>query len=445
MAALGIAASIIAVLIWSDREVDRIARQRDRAIVSLVLEQSVDHVAHSQESATVWDAAVLALRQRPLDMRWIDRNLGAWFHGYAGFDEVYILSPANEPLYAMRGGHRTTPEAYIAVEDVADRLVARLRRTRNVTTYAGSDIPMLSPGQTDFAVLRGRPAIISAKPVVPDTDAVAQSPGQEPVHISVVFLDDTFFSRIGSQYGLAKARYQIAPSLDRSEASVPLRTRSGRTIGYLVWQPFAPGSQVTETVGPMLVLVLVLSTAVIYVLASRLAKRTFDLEESREQAQHQATHDGLTGLGNRAMFETRFDEALSRARRHGSMLALLYIDLDRFKQVNDTLGHPAGDALIRQVARRLVAEVRRYDAVARLGGDEFAILIHEPEDRAAIDRICLRIVSQLEQPFNVSGSQAFIGASIGVAVAPDDGLDRTELTRKADIALYQAKAAGRSR
>ena len=443
-AALGIAALIVVVLLWSDREVDRIARERDRAIVALVLEQSVERVAHAQESSTVWDAAVLQIRKRPLNVNWVDINLGTWFYQYAAFDEVYILSPSDQPIYAMRDGKRTIPETYIAVEDIADPLAATLRRTE-AATGSRSNPGMLSPGSADFAVLRGRPAIISAKPIVSDSGTIKQQPGHEAVHISIVFLDDNFFARIGSQYGLAKARYQIAPSSQPNEASVALSTRGGHTIGYLVWEPFAPGSQVTTVVGPVLVLVLLLSTIVIYMLASRLARRTADLEESRAQAQHQAMHDGLTGLGNRAMFELRFEEALHRSRRRKSLLALLYIDLDRFKQVNDTLGHPAGDALIRQVARRLVAEVRGYDIVARLGGDEFAILINEPEDHDAIDHICSRIVSQLQRPFNVSGSHAYIGASIGVAIAPEHGLDRTELTRKADIALYRAKAGGRSR
>ncbi|MCT2398820.1 putative bifunctional diguanylate cyclase/phosphodiesterase [Novosphingobium mangrovi (ex Huang et al. 2023)] len=445
LAALGIAALIVGVLLWADREVDRIARERDNAIVSLVLEQSVERVAHAQETATVWDDAVLRMRQKPLDLDWIDGNLGIWLHDYAGFDEVYILSPSGQPIYAMRNGKRVMPETYIAVEAVADPIVARLRRTKNVVRSTGGDVAMLSPGRADFAILRGRPAVVSVKLIVSQSGKIAQTPGQEDVHVSVVFLDDNFFARLGSQYGLAHARYQIAPSRDLDDASVALRGAGGHTIGYLVWQPFAPGSQVTTVVAPILVLVLLLSIGVIYVLASRLAKRTFDLEESRLQAQHQAMHDGLTGLGNRAMFEMRLDEALARSRRLNTSLALLYVDLDRFKQINDTLGHPAGDALIRQVARRLVAEVRGYDFVSRLGGDEFAILINEPEDRAVIDRICSRIVAQLERPFNVSGSQAYIGASIGVAIAPEDGLDRAELTRKADIALYEAKAEGRSR
>jgi diguanylate cyclase (GGDEF)-like protein len=445
LAALVIAALIVGVLLWSDREVDRIARQRDRSIVALVLQQTVERIAHAQESSTVWDAAVLKLRRPPLDMAWVDINLGTWFHDYAGFDEVYILSGTGQPWYAMRDGKRVVPETYIAVEDVADPLVAKLRRSRTNQRSTGIDMAMLTPGQADFAVLRGRPAVVSAKPVVSDSGKLEQKRGTEAVHVAIVFLDQDFFTRLGNQYGLAGAHYQIAPSPNSREASVALQTNGGRTIGYLVWEPFAPGSQVTKFVGPVLVLVLILSTAVIYLLANRLARRTLDLEESRLQAEYQAMHDGLTGLGNRAMFELRFDEALARTQRNKRLLALLYIDLDRFKQVNDALGHPAGDQLIRQVALRLVEEVRSYDLVARLSGDEFAVLISEPEDLAAIELICSRIVAQLEKPFDVSGSQAFIGASIGVAIAPDHGLDRTELMRKADIALYRAKAEGRSR
>ncbi|WP_404480526.1 putative bifunctional diguanylate cyclase/phosphodiesterase [Novosphingobium sp. BL-52-GroH] len=445
VAALCILVLILGMLHWSGREVDRIARERDRAIVSLVLAQSVERVAHAQESSTVWDEAVRQVHKVPLDPRWLDLNLGIWFEDYAGINEVYILDARNNPIYAMREGKRTRPESYIAVEDVAGPLARRLRVTRTIQKRTNASPAMLSPGQGDLAVIRGRPAIVSLKPIVTDSGTLRQVPGTEVLHVAVMYLDDDVFTRVGRQYGLTDAHYAIAPDSGGSARSAALHDRSGGIIGYLVWRPFAPGSQVTAALGPVLLIVLLLSTGVIYLLASRLARRTHDLEESRLHAQHRAMHDELTGLGNRAMFEARLDEALSRSRRHKSLLALLYIDLDRFKQVNDTLGHPAGDALIRQVARRLFAEVRGYDLVARLGGDEFAILIGEPEDRVAVERICARIVAELERPFDLSGSQAFIGASIGVAIAPAHGVDRTELTRKADIALYKAKNEGRSR
>jgi diguanylate cyclase (GGDEF)-like protein len=170
-----------------------------------------------------------------------------------------------------------------------------------------------------------------------------------------------------------------------------------------------------------------------------------DLAASEAHAQHLAFHDALTGLPNRAMFETRLDAALARCRRDGSQLALLYLDLDHFKQVNDTLGHPAGDLLIGEVARRLLAQVRPYDTVARIGGDEFAIIVSAPADQAASEAMAGRIVADLGRPFDLTGAQSHVGASIGIALAPADGLDRTELCRKADIALYKAKLGGRSR
>ncbi|SFG30361.1 periplasmic sensor diguanylate cyclase/phosphodiesterase [Novosphingobium sp. CF614] len=420
------------------------AHQRDRSIVTLVLEQSMERIAHAQESTTIWDTAVIEAHKRPLDMAWMDRNLGIWFNEYAGFDEVYVLTSTGQPIYAMRGGKRVIPENYIAVEDVAGPMVTRLRHTNVIPKTIDGDIAMLSPGQADFAIVRGRPAIISAKPILSDSGNIKEKPEDQAVHLGIVFLDQDFFARIGSQYGLADARYQIADGADGGESSVALLDHRRHVIGYLVWRPFAPGQQVTIMMAPVLALVILLSIGVICMLANRLASRTIDLDESRLQAQHQAMHDGLTGLANRAMFEQRFDEALGRSRRHNTPLALLFIDLDRFKKVNDTLGHPAGDLLIEQVARRLVAEVRGYDVVARLGGDEFAVLIGEP-DQVAIDGVCSRIVSQLGLPFSVSGAQTYIGASIGVAIAPDHGFDRTELTRKADIALYRAKAEGRSR
>lgn len=444
-AALCLLALVGGLLEWSGREVDRIARERDRSTVSLLLRQSVDRIAHAQESSTLWDDAVREMRQRPLDPGWLDLNLGIWFHDYAGIDEVYLLSPDDRPLYAMRGGERVDPAAYLDVRDVAADLVTRLRHTRQVARRRDGEIAMLTPGRADFAPVRGRPAIVSAKPILSDSGGIVQPHGREAVHLAVVFLDNGYFSRLGRHYGLQNARFASVPGRRRGDASVALGGHGSGTLGYLVWTPFAPGSRVTSAIGPVVLVGMLLAALAIWALASRLARRTEDLEHSRLQAHHQATHDALTGLANRSMFELRLDEVIARSRRRGSDVALLYLDLDRFKQVNDTLGHPAGDALIREVALRLTQQVRGYDVVARLGGDEFAIVISDPAEFASIEGICARIIAEMERPFDLSGSQAYIGASIGIACAPDHGIDRTELTRKADIALYKAKLDGRSR
>jgi diguanylate cyclase (GGDEF)-like protein len=151
-------------------------------------------------------------------------------------------------------------------------------------------------------------------------------------------------------------------------------------------------------------------------------------------------------LPNRALFEDRLERALAATRRHPEdLLALLYLDLDRFKKVNDTLGHPAGDELLCEVAKRLTEVVRGSDTVARLGGDEFAILHTQLGSERDISALCERIIQAISAPFDLIGSQVFVGISIGVARSDCDGFDRTELSRKADIALYGAKAEGRGR
>lgn len=435
---------IFGLLLWSGKEVDRISRERDKSIVSLVISQSIERVAHAQESSTIWDLAVRKVREQPLDYKWLDLNLGTWFKSYAGHDEVYVLSGEGEPLYAMRDGFRIDAASYRSVEGVASPLVKELRALSTAATQNGDGTAMLSPGAADLAIVHGRPAIVSAKPIMTDSGEMLQRPGTEAVHISVVYLDRQFIGQLSRQYGLAGARFS-ASEPTWQEVGLPLRRHDGRSIGYLVWRPFAPGNAVTLNVAPVLLIALIFAGLVVFLLAQRLGRNTMDLQVSQAQAQHLALHDVLTGLPNRAMFETRLDAALSRCRRDGSRLALLYLDLDRFKQVNDSLGHAAGDELIREVARRLTGDVRAYDTVARLGGDEFAMILVEPGDRAAIEEVCARIITDLARPFEFMGVQSFIGASIGVAVAPIDGTERNELARRADIALYKAKVDGRGR
>ena len=158
-----------------------------------------------------------------------------------------------------------------------------------------------------------------------------------------------------------------------------------------------------------------------------------------------ANFDLLTGLANRHRFQDQLEHELMRAHRSAQPLALMYIDLDGFKAVNDRLGHHAGDLLLQQVAGRLRECVRETDTVARLGGDEFAIILPDLKELAIIDRIGHKLLARLEQPFELDGSTARISASIGVALWPRDGGTSTELVHHADRAMYEAKRLGRNR
>jgi diguanylate cyclase (GGDEF)-like protein len=157
--------------------------------------------------------------------------------------------------------------------------------------------------------------------------------------------------------------------------------------------------------------------------------------------QHQALHDVLTELPNRAWLQKRLDQGIAAAERDRRPWALLLLDLDRFKEVNDTLGHQAGDRLLQLVARRLEGELRTCDAVARLGGDEFAILLGDA-DALTAPRVVARLLEVLEAPVQLDGHDVTIGGSVGIALYPDHGTDVPTLMRHADIAMYVAKRAG---
>jgi diguanylate cyclase (GGDEF)-like protein len=166
------------------------------------------------------------------------------------------------------------------------------------------------------------------------------------------------------------------------------------------------------------------------------------LQLSREELQHQALHDPLTGLPNRALFMEQLKHALARARRKATPVSVLYLDLDGFKAVNDTLGHEAGDEVLVDVAERLRLALREADMVARLGGDEFGIVLEEELQGATVT--AQRIVRQFERPWSLSSGYVSVSVSIGVAArADDEGLD--ELLRQADTAMYAAKASGKGR
>ena len=170
-------------------------------------------------------------------------------------------------------------------------------------------------------------------------------------------------------------------------------------------------------------------------------------ERRRAEAEivHLARHDVLTGLANRAEFNARLEEASKRLKRNGGTVTVMMIDLDKFKAVNDTLGHLAGDRLLIEVGRRLQSTIRDTDVLARLGGDEFAIIQEGgPDQHEAAIALALRIIDEITRSFDLNGQEASVGASIGIAMAPENGVEPEELLKRADLALYSVKAGGRN-
>ena len=174
------------------------------------------------------------------------------------------------------------------------------------------------------------------------------------------------------------------------------------------------------------------------------AERTSELQEAQARAQHLADHDARTGLPNRRLLEDRLTQALALSQRNRMQTAVMFVDIDRFKAINDSLGHAAGDALLKEISLRLVNQLRLGDTICRIGGDEFVVVLPEVKRSSDVAQVAQKVIEQLAQPVPLEARELIVTASIGIAVFPDDGGDAETLIRNADAAMYAAKELGRA-
>jgi len=214
--------------------------------------------------------------------------------------------------------------------------------------------------------------------------------------------------------------------------SAPIITGTGRLVGTLAVYQDQPGAPAP-------------SEAKLLEMTCGSAALAIDHRQMTDELAYQAHHDSLTGLPNRVLFEERLHQAIHAARRAQLQVALLYIDVDEFKLINDTLGHPVGDLLLRQVAWRLAGCIRETDTLARMSGDEFVIVAGGLQDAEGARRIAEAVLELLREPFPLDGHELFVTASVGISVFPRDGQDAGALLRAADAAIYRAKRQGKNR
>jgi diguanylate cyclase (GGDEF)-like protein len=434
---LGTAAAFI---VWSTTKSNERALERQTRLVSHILEQSQEAIGAELMDITLWDDAVEALDSADWD--WVDESLGANFYGLFGHSRIYVLGPDLQPIYAMRDGGKADISSFEADREVLGALAAHHRTVEGASAIAAhnngfGEVPVVR----DIAVVEGRAAIVGAVPILAESYVVPA--GEEHFEVAVRFLDDAVADELMQQYLIEGARFDSDSTTAEGESTLPLRNAAGETVAWFKWRPDAPGAQILAETAPAMGIVLLAAALIIFLLMQRLRRSSAELEAARAEAQHRALHDPLTGLANRAGFGEAMEQAARSLAGGKGPVALLMLDLDKFKQVNDTLGHEAGDLLLQQVAQRLKPLLRDTDLLARLGGDEFAIVqsaVTAPNDARALSE---RIVSRIAEPFNLEGSDARIGVSVGIAIA-HDATDAAELPARADFALYEAKDAGRN-
>ena len=440
------AAAVVGFVFWSTANLDRMTLERERQLVSHVLEERLEKVPYEQASIAIWDDAIRKTKI-DFDAIWVDVNLGSWMYDYFGHDRVLILNDANKPIFASDAGRMADHSRFGADLPIVMPLIEMVRTDIALGGLAAYQRGERAdyPSAADVAFIEGRPAIVSVVPISSDTGQIRQEAGTEFLHVSIDYLDAGYAAVIGDQYLLSNASFATTGSADSGKATYPMMSGDGRFVTFFEWSPSRPGQMILSQTVPAIVVAFLIASAVIFVLLDQLWRSADALKAGRASAHHQAMHDPLTGLANRTRFDALLGQLLGPKRPAEHRIALLMLDLDRFKQVNDTLGHQAGDELIRAVGQRLQEIIGNRDVLARLGGDEFAIIHATRSGEREALLLSERIIDAIGKPFTVFGSEAFVGVSLGVAVATDQDREALELVRKADIALFEAKAAGRNR
>ncbi|MEN4695323.1 EAL domain-containing protein [Pantoea agglomerans] len=406
------------------------ARHQQQRMIEASFSQSLNEHLRQLHSLSRWGPFEQHLAEGN-SSRWLDENIGLWLYEMFGHQLILVLDQQNQIVRVWREGQPVS-----APED--DPLIGEVLQSSLVNDPARHD-------NADYARVTNRAAALAVGNIQRESNALPRFR-----LVSLKFLDDGYLAGLAERNQLQGLHFSDGTPQPGTGARYLLIAQAGEAVGYLNWIPSRPGAQMLRTIGPSTGLaVLAISLLCLYMVrrlwnsSVNLSQSMLRLGASEAQAQHLAFHDVLTGLPNRALVEDRLTQALALATRHDQRVALLLIDLDRFKTINDTHGHHAGDELIIAVAQRLSRIVRASDTVGRIGGDEFIVVMPDVDNIGQVHSLAQRIIDELSEPFTLFGSDVWSGASIGLALAPKDGVDRLELMRKADIALYEAKSGGR--
>ncbi|MDB5615624.1 MAG: diguanylate cyclase, partial [Devosia sp.] len=403
---------------WAGSRIDDRAMADEIRAVHDELAEVAERIPVEQDSSAIWDDAVINLRIN--NIPWIRNNLAEWMSEHFGHDQIFILDPKNEVVRAVERGAEADAQIYLAELPALLPLIQELRIQMAQVSKGLDDSTkaITGLGLMDYVRLgSGATALVSIRPVVPDSAAVRQKPGTEFLMISTRLLNGALLAELRERTRLSDLNFNYVQPTDGDRIASAIVGRTGTVVGFFTWVPEEPAYNLIKETAPVIAAGIVAAIIAVTLLLRRLQRTSNMLEVTKERASFLAFHDSLTGIPNRALFEDRLEQALANMRRTGSIVALHYIDLDRFKHVNDTLGHPAGDELIRYAAQCLSKLVDEVDTVARLGGDEFALIQFQPPHAAAAEALSQIVVDLFARPIPVAGVEAMIGASVGVIIS----------------------------
>ena len=439
--AVGMILLAAGLLFTATRQADLRERQYEQNLVANGLRARGREVQATLNPYIIWDEAIHKL-DNAFDLEWASQNIGASIGGALGYSVVFVLDGDNKPIYAHMNGTDAAPESFEIYSAQTQRLIKAVRAIEKDPVKV-AQLRTVHRGRVEL--VSGEPVMITVSLVRPDLKAKLKG-ARAPLIVSGMPVASSVVKAFSERFLLKNARIEIVPASQiKGENAQTLlgKAPDGRGI-VLRWDPRRPGAELLRQATPLLLLAF-LAAAIGSFLMFRVTRRAAKkLLLSEAEAKHLALHDPLTGLANRTLFTDRLIHAHALLRRKPGYLTVLCIDLDRFKEVNDSYGHDAGDQVIREVARRLKAICRDTDTICRLGGDEFAIIQPDTTPSGAAT-LAQRVVEGLSGELDLTIGRAELSCSVGVAVVSDADQGQAEMLRQADVALYRAKEAGRGR
>jgi diguanylate cyclase (GGDEF)-like protein len=436
---------VVVAALGSAQRADDVALANERQLFARALTNQGERVLRDISSVAGSEAAYRRIRLA-FDPDWVQLSVGLRLQSFFDHDFVFVIDPSDHFLFASLGRRSVDPNWFNSVQSELQPVLEVMRGasdSRGAIIIAGS-------GAAEHRAARlqsflGRPAIVGAVAVTSGDETAAEVDAKAPVILSVKLIDQDLLKDIASRLGLSNLHDLADRPADSGDYVFDLTDPAGRTIAGFAWTPRRPGAEILNSIVPFITIAMA-AFVLLAALVLRLMRKTQEtIAVGETRLRHLALHDSLCGLPNRIFFSDRLEAVIESVKEGAAPAAVFYIDLDHFKDVNDTLGHPIGDELIRSVTARLTQTLRGDDLVARLGGDEFAVISSAGGDQAALEAIGARIIAALCAPYCINNQTIVIGASIGIAVIDRNIAGASDVMRHADMALYRAKNEGRNR
>jgi diguanylate cyclase (GGDEF)-like protein len=440
---------IVVAVLSSAQRADQVALEHEKAQFTSAMMNEGERVLREVESLASAKTSVEHLRDT-FDRDWAEQRIG---YLQRNFDHDYVLifdannhlllsvssrNPKDTAWYAQARGDLSALLGYMRGDSVVFSDAIRLSQSGPSADGAHAAVAVIA----DFL---NRPAVIAAATVASADTATPAGEPAAPIVLSVRFIDSDVLADVASQLRLTHLRKLGTEDPPPTDYVYALTDPRGAVIARFAWTPKQPGAEIVSSVVPFVAVALA-GFALLAAFVLRYMRRTaVAIAAGEARLRHLAMHDPLCGLPNRIFFGERLEAVIEEVRNGSSPAAVFYIDLDHFKDVNDTLGHHVGDELIRNVTLRLSHTLRGGDLVARLGGDEFAVISTVGNDRVKMLALAQRIIAALCAPYSINRQNIVIGASIGIAVIERNCGAAADILRYADMALYRAKSEGRSR